>query len=658
MRKSGKMKNWGFDIVHFDKSVRPQDDFFQFANGGWLKKNPIPPDESRWGSFSELAKKSRESLYEILLGIAKKKTVHGSNLQKLRDYYLSGMNVKKLAKESAKPLFPFFVMIDQAQTKDEIIRLSASLRKIDVRPLWAIGVDQDMKDKNIMRLYFEQGGIGLPDRDYYLKTDKKSVTIRKAYLKYMENMLRIVLGKKAQIKNISASVMSMETRMASASMTQVERRDYEKQYNKMPLSGLARLAPQVKWQEYFKEIGANPKEQCIVAQPLFIKEAGKMLEEISIEEWRSYLKWKVINYSAIYLSEAIAGESFSFYGKILSGVKKIKPRWQRVINEVDSALGEVLGELYVEKHFNRQAKQEINALVDNLISTYRERIKALDWMSPATKKKALDKLHAFSRKLGYPDKWKSYKKLEIGTDAYLENHMSAHRFEFSKEIKKIGRRPDKKEWHMTPPTVNAYNNFLSNEIVFPAGIMQPPFFDPDADDAVNYGAIGAVIGHELTHGFDDKGSTFDKNGEMKNWWKKSDRKLFLKKAQGLIDQYGKFEALPGVFVNGKLTIGENIADLGGLVIAFHAYQKAVRGKERKIIGGFTPEQRFFLGAAAAECGQAREAALRQQINTDPHSPSEARVNIPLSNMAEFYEAFGVKEGDKMWKPEKDRIAIW
>src|SRR3989344_224046 len=618
MRKSGKMKNWGFDIVHFDKSVRPQDDFFQFANGGWLKKNPIPPDESRWGSFSELAKKSRESLYEILLGIAKKKTVHGSNLQKLRDYYLSGMNVKKLAKESAKPLFPFFVMIDQAQTKDEIIRLSASLRKIDVRPLWAIGVDQDMKDKNIMRLYFEQGGIGLPDRDYYLKTDKKSVTIRKAYLKYMENMLRIVLGKKAQIKNISASVMSMETRMASASMTQVERRDYEKQYNKMPLSGLARLAPQVKWQEYFKEIGANPKEQCIVAQPLFIKEAGKMLEEISIEEWRSYLKWKVINYSAIYLSEAIAGESFSFYGKILSGVKKIKPRWQRVINEVDSALGEVLGELYVEKHFNRQAKQEINALVDNLISTYRERIKALDWMSPATKKKALDKLHAFSRKLGYPDKWKSYKKLEIGTDAYLENHMSAHRFEFSKEIKKIGRRQDKKEWHMTPPTVNAYNNFLSNEIVFPAGIMQPPFFDPDADDAVNYGAIGAVIGHELTHGFDDKGSTFDKNGEMKNWWKKSDRKLFLKKAQGLIDQYGKFEALPGVFVNGKLTIGENIADLGGLVIAFHAYQKAVRGKERKIIGGFTPEQRFFLGAAAAECGQAREAALRQQINTDPH----------------------------------------
>ncbi|MDP2668409.1 MAG: M13 family metallopeptidase [bacterium] len=658
MRKSEKLKNWGVDVANLDRRVRPQDDFFRFANGGWLKKNPIPLDESRWGSFSELAKKSRESLYEILREVAKKKTVHGSNLQKLRDYYLSGMNVKKLAKDGVKPLYPFFEMIDKIQIKDDIIRLSASLQKIGARPLWTISVDQDMKDKNIMRLYFEQGGIGLPDRDYYLKTDKKSVTIRKAYLKYMERMLRIALGQKAQVKNISVSVMSMETRMAVASMTQVERRDYEKQYNKMSLSVLTRLAPQIKWKKYFEKIGANPKEQCIVAQPLFIKEVGEMLEEISIEKWRNYLKWKVINYSAVYLSETIAVESFNFYGKMLSGAKTIKPRWQRVIAEVDGALGEALGELYIKKFFSGQAKQEINALVDNLISTYRERIKALDWMSGVTKKKALDKLHAFSRKLGYPDKWKNYKKLKIGAYSYLENHMNAHRFEFSKEIKKIGRHPDKKEWHMTPPTVNAYNNFLFNEIVFPAGIMQPPFFDPNADDAVNYGAIGAVIGHELTHGFDDKGSTFDKNGEMKNWWHKADRKLFMKRAGRLIGQYDKFEALPGVFVNGKLTIGENIADLGGLVVAYHAYQKAASGKERKIIGGFTPEQRFFLGAAQAERGHARDAYLQLQINTDPHSPSKARVNIPFSNMVEFYEAFGVKKGDKMWRPEKDRVVIW
>ncbi len=653
-----KHKNWGFDVRNLDKSVRPQDDFFQFANGGWFKKNAIPEEESRWGSFDVLRKSSVTALHSIMKDVAKKKAGHGSNLQKLRDFYLSGMDGAKLKKDGPKPLLKYFDMIDAANNKDDIVLHSAKLRGLGVRPLWSVGVGQDMKNKNIMRLYFEQGGIGLPDRDYYLKLDKKSVHIRAEYLKFMERMLKLSMGKDIPVKKICASIMGMETRMAEASMTRVERRDYEKQYNKMPVSGLSSLAPQIKWKDYFLAIGAASKEDIIVSQPLYMKEAGKMLAEISLDDWKNYLKWKVINSFAGYLDEEFALASFRFYGKVLSGTKKIKPRWRRVVSEIDSSLGEALGELYVAKHFGGRAKKEINDLVDNLISAYRERIKSLDWMSEATKKKALEKLHAFSRKLAYPDKWKSYKKVAVSRDSYLENHVSAYRFEFEKEMKKIGKKPDKKEWGMTPPTVNAYNNFLFNEIVFPAGIMQPPFFSPDADDAVNYGGIGAVIGHELTHGFDDQGSKFNKNGEMKNWWGKADRKFFDGKAKKLIGQYNRCEVLPGLRINGKLTVGENIADLGGLVIAYYAYQKALEGKRRYAIDGFTPEQRFFLGAAQAERGYARDSYLRMQVATDPHSPSKFRVNIPFSNMNEFYEAFTLEKSDKMWKPESERVVIW
>jgi len=653
-----KSKNWGFDIKNLDRSARPQDDFFRYANGGWLKKNPIPHDESNWGSFYLLRKASDEALRNILEDSKRKKAAHGSNLRKVRDYYLSAMNEKKLNKEGAGPLHKFFDIIDNIKNSDDIVALSAYFRRIGVSSLWRIDANQDMKDRSIVVLYLEQGGLGLPDRDYYLKTDKKSEEIRQKYTTHIKKMHKLIFGQNFNPKKTASAIMNIETRFAKASMTMVERRDYEKQYNKMRLAGLRRLAPNIDWIKYFSAVGAHAKGRLIVMQPLFIKTAEKMLSNIPLEDWKYYFKWKVMSAFAGYLSDKLADERFNFFGKVLSGQKKMKPRWRRAANEIDSALGEALGELYVAEHFPKEAKKSINKLVDNLISSYRERLKALDWMGNTTKKKALEKLSAFIRKLGYPDKWRNYGKLNVSPDSYLENHIASYAFEFVRSMKKIGKRPDKKEWGMTPPTVNAYYNPLFTEIVFPAGIMQPPFFDPNTDDAVNYGAIGAVIGHELTHGFDDKGSTFDKNGEMKNWWAKSDRKLFLKKAKGLIDQYGKFEALHGVFVNGKLTIGENIADLGGLIIAYHAYQKAVRGKERKIIGGFTQEQRFFLGAAYAECGQAREAALRQQINTDPHSPSEARVNLPLANMTEFYEAFGVKEGDKMWRPEKDRVAIW
>lgn len=649
---------WGFDVANLDRKVRPQDDFFQFANGGWLKKNSIPHDESRWGSFDELRVSSIEALHGILKEVAKKKAKKGSELQKLRDLYLSGMDTKKLNKDGTKPLEPFFEIIDGAKDNNEITGIAGYLRSSGVSALWTFGADQDLKDRKIMRLYIEQGGLGLPDRDYYLKTDKKSIEIRRRYTQYISKIMSLALGKKFETKNEALAIIKIETRLARASMTRVERRDWDKQYNKMRLQGLLRLAPNIRWKEYFKTMNARQDIEFIVAQPKFIREVGKMFKDIPLSDWKTYLKWHVINSFSSYLDDRMRKEFFLFYRKYLSGMKKDKPRWRMVAYEIDFALGEALGKLYVEKYFKPKAKKEINILVDNLITAYRDRIQNLDWMGETTKKRALEKLRSFIRKLGYPDRWKSYRKLKISRDSYLENHVRASRFEFAKNIKKIGKRPDKKEWGMTPPTVNAYHNPLFCEIVFPAGIMQPPFFHPDADDAVNYGAIGAVIGHELTHGFDDQGRKFDKIGEMKNWWSERDRKFFEKKAQGLIEQYNKFEVLPGLAINGKLTLGENIADLGGLIMAYYAYKKSTVGKPRKVIGGFTPEQRFFLGAARAECGIAREAFLRIQINTDPHSPSKARVNLPLSNMTEFYEAFGVKKGDKMWRPEKDRVEIW
>ena len=651
-----KKKSWGFDMKNLDRSARPQDDFFQFANGGWLKKNPIPHDESRWNTFSVLRKKNTLAIRSILESAKKQKPRTGSNLQKIRDYYISGMNVARRNQEGIKSLRPYLETVETIKTKGGVVRLAGMLQLNGIGSLWRSGTDQDMKNKNVVRLYLEQGGLGLPDRDYYLKTDKRSGEIRKKYLAYIEKLHKLVFKKYE--KGFANKVMKIETGLAKASMTRVELRDLEKQYNKTTFNGLLKKYPAIDWNAYFSEIHAKKNGTIIVSQPLFLKKTDKMLRDISLDDWKCYFRWKITNAYPQYLGESTDKAHFDCYGKALAGIKKMKPQWERTAIEVDSMIGEALGAEYVKKYFPETAKKEINILVNNLVAVYRERIKALDWMSAETKKKAVAKLNAIKRKLGYPDKWKNYRKLKISSDSYILNQINSYKFEFARDIKKIGKKPDKKEWGMTPPTVNAYNNYLFNEIVFPAGIMQPPFFHPDADDAVNYGGIGAVIGHELTHGFDDKGSTFDKNGEMKNWWHKADRKLFMKKAQGLVEQYDKFEALHGIYVNGKLTLGENIADLGGLVLAYYAYRKATHGEKKTIIDGFTPEQRFFLGAAQAECGIAREASLKLQIATDPHSPSKARVNLAFCNMAKFYEAFGVKKGDKMWRPEKDRVVIW
>ena len=467
MPRSAESKNWGFDVKNLDKSVRPQNDFFRFANGGWLKKNPIPHDESNWGSFYLLRKASDEALSNILEGSKRKNAAHGSNLRKVRDYYLSAMNEKKLNKEGAEPLHKFFDMIDNLKNSDDVVALSAYFRRIGISSLWRVDADQDMKDKSIVALYLEQSGLGLPDRDYYLKTDTKSKEIRQKYVAHIDKMHKIVFGRNRNPEKASFTIMNIETRLAEASMTMVERRDYEKQYNKMRLAGLRRLAPNIDWVKYFSVIGAHAKGQLIVMQPLFIKTAGKMLSDIPPENWKHYFKWKVISAFAGYLSDKLADERFNFFGKVLSGQKKMKPRWRRATNEIDSALGEALGELYVAEHFPEKAKKSINKLVDNLISSYRERLKALDWMEKTTKKKALEKLAAFTRKLGYPDKWRNYGKLNISPHSYLENHIASYTFEFKRSMKKIGKRPDKKEWGMTPPTVNAYNNFLFNEIVFP-----------------------------------------------------------------------------------------------------------------------------------------------------------------------------------------------
>jgi putative endopeptidase len=658
-QKKGAKKSWGFELANLDTSVRPTDDFFHYASGGWIKKNTIPATEARWGSFDALRQDNRKKLKAIVEEVATDASaVSGSDKQMVRDAYLAGMNETKREEDGVKPLEEIFKKIQKIKSADEIVPLVAFLHKTGFNPLWGIYVDQDERKNDTNILYIGQSGLSLPDRDYYLKNDEDSKRVREAYIKYVANMFRL-LGEGAKAsEEMTASAMKIETELAKCSMTRVERRDIEKQYNKRTLLKFTKEAPGVDWGEYLRLVGAGAAKEIIVAQPVFMKRMGELLQKISLSEWKIYFTWHVLNESAGFLSKKFVSESFKFYSTELSGVKKERPMWERVVGFVDGAIGEALGKLYVEKHFNHEAKKKINELVDNLFTAYRERIQNLDWMSPKTKKLALKKLDGMTRKLGYPDKWKGYKGLKITPDSYIENYFRIHEFEWKRMTHKLGKKPDLKEWHMTPPTVNAYFNPVMNEIVFPAGIMQPPFFDPNADDAVNYGAIGGIIGHEITHGFDDQGCQFDATGNFKNWWTDEDKKKFKVKAKVTEKEYSDYVAIDDMHVNGKLTLGENIADLGGLTIAFAAFKRSQEGKESVTLDGFTPEQRFFLGYAVTERDSIRPELLKKRIVTDPHSPSIFRVNGPLSNMPEFAEAFGAKRGDKLYREPGKRAKIW
>jgi putative endopeptidase len=507
-------------------------------------------------------------------------------------------------------------------------------------------------------VHLEQGGLGLPDRDYYVGTSKDSERIRKLYREHVAKMLSLLGDAPEEASKAADTVLRIETQMAEASRTPVQLRDREANYNRKTMEELAALTPNLDWDSYLSEVDIDDLKIVIVGQPEFFTRINELLRSVSPEDWRTYLRWHLLHSMAAYLSSPFEKEDFRFYSQELRGVKEMQPRWKRVIATIDGEIGEALGKLYVAKHFPPAAKQRMDELVKNLMAAYYERITSRDWMGDKTKKLALLKLDAVMPKIGYPSKWRDYSELEVKTDSYAANVMRAEAFESRYRLSRLGKPVDRLEWHMTPPTVNAYYNASKNEIVFPAGILQPPFFDMKADDAVNYGGIGAVIGHEITHGFDDQGSRSDAQGNLVNWWADDDRARFTAKTDKLVAQYDACKVLNDLHVNGRLTLGENIADLGGITIAYAAYLKSLKGQEAPVIDGFTGAQRFFMGYAQVWRGSYRDAELRLMIRTNPHSPGEFRTLVPLSNVEAFYDAFDVKSGDKMYRAPADRVEVW
>ena len=653
-------KTPGIDVNNMDRSVKPGDNFFLFVNGNWIKKNPIPPSERAWGSFNELYEKNYKRLKLILQEAADDKNAKpGSNTQKISDFYSLGMDSVKLNKERLNPILPELTAIDGIATKTDLVKAVAHLHTIGVNAMFGLTVDQDPKISTEYITQFYQGGIGLGDKDYYTKTDERTLGIQKAYQQHIENMFKL-LGETPETAQKNAKIVyDLETKLAKASRTQVQLRDPESQYNKKTLQELIQLTPDFQWVVYLTTAGIKTIDKVIVGQPEFFEELNKDVKEISVADWKVYLKWNLISTTANALSDDFIAERFEFFSKKLNGVPSLRARWKRVLTATDNSLGDALGQLYVKKFFTEESKKRVNAMVDNLIAAYRVRIASRDWMSEETKKQANLKLDKLVRKMGYPDKWKDYSTLEIKKDSYVQNILRANAYTFKETINRIGKPIDRQFWFISPPTINAFYGPTINEIVFPAGIMQPVFFNPDADDAINYGSMGAVIGHELTHGFDDQGAQFDSDGNLKNWWTKEDKERFDKKTEKLSKQFDQYIGVEDVHVNGALTLGENIADLGGLTIAYYAFKKSLEGKPVPAkIDGFTAEQRFFIGWAQAWRGHARPEAVKNLIQIDPHSPEHIRAIAAPSNMPEFYEAFDVKEGDKMYRAKEDRIEIW
>jgi putative endopeptidase len=648
---------WGFDMKDIDPKVRPQDDFFHYASGTWLKRNPIPKNEARWGTFTMLRVLTEKQLQKLVQKvIAVRKAKPGSPEQLVRDFVRSGMNLELRRSQGIMPIQPLLNRIERMKTPEDVVHMIAALEKIGSGGIWSLGIDQDMKNSERYIVYLGQGGLGLPDRDYYLNPDKESKRVRNAYEAHLIKLLRLA-GRGNRATQDAAVVLEIETSLAKASMKKEDVRDVDKTYHKKSLAQLGALAPNVDWRRYFKLLDIAPKDM-VVMQPNFLIAANKLLTTYPIESWKTYLRTHVINDYSSYLTPELERQSFAFYGTVLTGTKQMKPLWRRILRVVNGSLGEILGALYVKNYFPPEAKQKVVAIVDDLFTAYEARINSLDWMTSGTKRKAIAKLRMMNKKLGYPDKWKSYAGLKVLPNDYAGNVMRAAAYEHRRYAKRLPKPVDRKEWFMMPQTVNAYCGFLMNDIVFPAAILQHPFFNVLNDDAVNYAAIGSVIGHEITHGFDDQGSKFDGKGNRRTWWTATDRSRYKKKSKLLVKQFNAYEVEPGVHVNGEFTLGENIADLGGLSIAFDAYKLQLARTGRTTIDGFTPEQRFFLGYAGTERERERPEYRKMMIMSDPHPPSVTRVNGPVSNLPEFYEAFNVKPGDKLYRAPKDRAKIW
>jgi len=644
----------GFSVKNIDAKANPCTDFYQYACGSWLKNNPIPADQSRWGRFGELEEHNRDVLHEILEAASKPDAVGDASARLIGDYYAACMDEKAVEAAGLKPLEEELGLIRGLKDKAQLAGVIARLQRGGADVMFQFGSGQDFKDSNQVIAQVDQGGLGLPERDYYLKQDAQSDELRRQYVEHVARMFGLAGEKTAPAKADAETVMKIETALAQGSLDNVSRRDPEKVYHKMSTREMEALSPVFHWKEYLRASGSPAFAAIDVVWPAFFEALNAAIERFSLEDWKTYLTWHLLHADARYLSAAFVKENFDFFGKTLTGTTEMRPRWKRCVDFTDAELGEALGKKFVEKTFGAEGKARTLKMVGALEKALGQDLEQLPWMTAETKKQALVKLQAIANKIGYPDQWRDYSSVVIRRDDLAGNTGRAEAFEFQRQLNKIGKPVDRQEWGMTPPTVNAYYDSLMNNINFPAGILQPPFYDNAMDDAVNFGGIGAVIGHELTHGFDDQGRQFDAKGNLRDWWTAEDAKEFERRAACIEQEYSKFEVAPGATVNGKLTLGENTADNGGVRIALMALLNNI-GASRPKVDGFTPEQRLFLAFGQVWCENEREEALRLQVKTDPHAPAGARVNGVVENMPEFQQAFSCKAGQPMVSANACRV---
>lgn len=645
--------------INMDTTVKPWDDFFLYANGGWIKNNKIPDEQSSWGIGNLVIEENLKRLRTINEDAAGKKGAPGSADQKIGDFWATAMDSSKIEKDGVKPLQPYFDKINSITDLPSLLNVAAEFDKIGVEAFFQGAVQQDDKNSDVMSFKLWQGGLGLPEREYYIKTDSSTINIRIAYLEHLRKILIMQGQDSAAARSAAGEILKMETRLAQSSRKLEDLRDPYTNYNKMAISDLARMNTRVDLKKFLADMGVKAIDSVIVGQPEFFKNLDQVVSTTPIEVFKNMLRFRLVSTYAFALPDTFGVESFNME-KLFTGAKVRKPRWKRVIRTEESAMGELLGQLYVKEFFNETAKKRYEDMVDAVRSVYKERIEKLDWMSDSTKQKAMVKLAGMKKKVGYPDKWKDFSALNIGRESYVQNMINANIFWTNYRLNKLGKPVDRDEWDMTPQTYNAYYNSSNNEIVLPAGIFTVPGYrDEEMDDAVVYGNAGAsTIGHEITHGFDDEGRQYDEKGNLKSWWTKTDEEEFKKRAEFMVKQFNEYEPLPGLHVNGKASLGENIADMGGVLLGAEAFKKTEQYKKGEKIAGLTPMQRYFMGYALGWLGQIRDESLRNQLMTDVHAPGKYRVNGPFVNVPDFYTAFDIKPGSKMYRADSLRVRIW